>query len=91
MNEVWDALSALLSLLDEKVLQIKYVREQRFRVWCKRQTLAEELIFGGLVIRGHPVIVRPYKAGTWVTINHLPYGFSEEDLQQALSPYGKVK
>ena len=91
IDEVWDALAVDVSPLEEKVLQIQYVREDCFRVWLKSLSLAEDLIFGGMVIRNQPVIVRPYKSGTWVTVTHLPYGISEDNLRSTLSHYGKVK
>ena len=89
-EEVWDALAESFSPLEEKFCQIQYVRQDRFRVWCTSAEVLEEVVSTGVVLRGHPVLIRPYQSRSWVTITHLPFGLVEADIAQALAPYGKV-
>ena len=89
-EEVWDALAEHFSPLEQKFVQIQYIRQDRFRVWCTSAEVLEDVISTGVALRGHPVVIRPYQARSWVTITHLPFGLVEADIAQALAPYGKV-
>ena len=90
VNEVWDALAQHFNPLDKYFVQIQYIRQDRFRVWCTSADVLEDLLCVGVALRGHPLQMRPYQSRSWVTITHLPYGLVEADIKEALSPYGTV-
>ena len=90
MDEVWDALAEHFSPLEDYFVQIQYIRQDRFRVWCTSAQVLENLLCVGVTIRGHPVSIHPYQDTSWVTITHLPYGLVEADIKAALTPFGKV-
>ena len=73
MEEVWNALAEHFAPIDKFFVQIQYIRQDRFRVWCTSAEVLEDLISVGVAIRGHPVVIRPYQSRSWVTITHLPY------------------
>ena len=90
VDEIWDALSELYNPLEESLVQIQYVREDRFRVWCSSPEVLEDFVHRGATVRGHPIMVYPYRDRSWVTITHLPYGVTEEDVIVGLEPYGTI-
>lgn len=50
----------------------------------------EDVVSTGLTFKHHPVVLEPVSYKRWVTITRLPYGFANESVALALSPFGEV-
>ena len=63
----------------------------RIRVTCKSSRKLEIAEHVGFVVRGLPVEFVPVSTFRWVNITRLSYGVPDEDIREALRPYGRIK
>jgi hypothetical protein len=63
----------------------------RVRITCKSSRKLEVVEHTGFLVRGLPVEFKPISTFKWVNITRLSYGVPDEEINQVLSPYGRIR
>ena len=70
---------------------IQLIRHNRIRFWCPNPTILEDVLSTGLMLRGHPLRMKPVIDRCWLTVTHLPYCLPEQAIWEFFAAYGEVK